>query len=79
MFVYLRSGEKLKHRLNPDVDEYTRRVELDGPRTLSEIIDGLGIPRVLIAFAIVDGKYTRLDYTPTDGESVTLQSPVAGG
>lgn len=79
MIVYLRSGGKLKERLAPDVDEYTRRLELDRAVPLSEIIDRLGIPPVLVAFAIVDGKYTRLSYTPTDGEVVTLQSPVAGG
>jgi len=79
MVVYLRSGGKLKDRLQPDVDQYTRRVEVEGTPTLREILTALDIPQALVAFGFSDGKARRLDYRPSDGEVVTLQPPVAGG
>jgi hypothetical protein len=77
--IYLRSGGKLRERLKPDVDEYTRRVEVEGTPSLNEILAGLGIPDGLVAFAFAEGKFQRLDYRPGEGEIVTLQPPVSGG
>ncbi len=79
MTIYLRSGGKLREHLNPDVDEYTRRVETKDGLTLSEILAEIGVPAALVAFAFTGGTYRRLDYRPSDGETITLQPPVSGG
>jgi hypothetical protein len=79
MIVYLRSGGKLKDRLKPDVDQYTRRLEVKGAPTLREILVAMEIPPALVAFGFSQGTVRRLDYRPSDGEIVTLQPPVAGG
>jgi molybdopterin converting factor small subunit len=79
MTIYLRSGGKLREHLKPDVDEYTRRVEVDGSPTLKEILSELDIPLAFVAFAFTGGSFRRLDYRPSDGETITLQPPVSGG
>ena len=79
MVIYLRSGGKLRDKLKPDVDIYTRKVEVDGTPTLKEILEEIGVPEGLVAFGFADGKVRRLDYRPTEGEVVTLQPPVSGG
>jgi hypothetical protein len=79
MVIYLRSGGRLRERLQPDVDQYTRRVEVEGSPTLREILATIGIPLVLVAFGFSQGAARRLDYRPSDGEVITLQPPVAGG
>ena len=79
MIVYLRSGGKLKDRLKPDVDQYTRRLEVKGTPTLREILVAMEIPPALVAFGFSQGTVRRLDYRPSEGEIVTLQPPVAGG
>jgi len=79
MVIYLRSGGRLRERLRPDVDQYTRRVEVGGSPTLREILSAMDIPLALVAFGFSDGKVRRLDYRPGDGEVITLQPPVAGG
>ena len=79
MVIFLRSGGKLKDRLKPDVDEYTRRVEVEGDRPLRDILNEVGVPDSLVAFAFVNGKLERLEYQPVDGDVITLQPPVSGG
>jgi len=79
MIIYLRSGGKLRERLKPDIDLYTRRVEVDGNPTIREILVELDIPEGLVAFAFAGGKFQRLDYEPGEDEIVTLQPPVSGG
>ncbi len=79
MTVYLRSGGKLHELLKPDVDQYTRRVETHEGATLAEILGELGIPLAMVAFAFADGKVRKLEYIPSDGDVITIQSPVAGG
>jgi sulfur carrier protein ThiS len=79
MIIYLRSGGKLRDRLKPDVDQYTRRVEVDGNPTIRDILAELDIPEGLVAFAFAEGKLRRLDYQPVEEEIVTLQPPVSGG
>ena len=79
MIIYLKSGGKLREKLKPDVDEYTRRVEIDENLSLKEILDRLKIPREFVAFAFVEGHYKRLNYCPEDGQIITLQPPVSGG
>ena len=79
MTIYLKSGGKLKEKLKPDVDQYTRRVEIEHGLSLREILNRLEIPSEQIAFAFVDGNFKRLDYYPEDGQVITLQPPVSGG
>ena len=79
MVVYLRSGGRLRDRLAPDVDQYTRRIEVDGAPTLRDILTAMDIPPALVAFGFSQGAVRRLDYRPSDGEVITLQPPVAGG
>ena len=79
MVVYLRSGATLAPYLKPDTDAHTRRYEVDGTPTLREILTTLGIPSGMVAFAVVDGAYRRLDYKPRDDELIALLTPVAGG
>ena len=79
MEVFLRSGGKLRARLEPDVDNYTRRVVVQGSPTIRQILAQLGVPDGLVAFAFSNGKLLRLDHVPADGDVITLQPPVSGG
>ena len=79
MIIFLRSGGKLRDKLQPDVDQYTRRVEVDGDKSLREILGEVGVPDSLVAFAFANGKLERLEYRPVDGDVITLQPPVSGG
>ena len=79
MVVYLRSGAKLRARLKPDIDQYTREVRVEDGLSLGEILQQVGVPVSLVAFALVRGKLRRFDYRPSDGEVITLQPPVWGG
>lgn len=56
-----------------------RRLELPEPAPLAAILAELGIPTGLVAFGYSDGTLRRLEYTPRDGETITLQKPAAGG
>jgi molybdopterin converting factor small subunit len=79
LVVFLRSGGKLRDKLQPDVDQYTKRVEIDGGKSLREILKEIGVPDSLVAFAFANGRLERLDYRPADGDVITLQPPVSGG
>ena len=79
MIIYLKSGGKLREKLKPDVDEYTRKVEIENNKSLREILKELEIPTELVAFAFLDGALKRLDYRPLEGQVITLQPPVSGG
>jgi molybdopterin converting factor small subunit len=77
--IFLRSGGKLRDKLKPDVDQYTKRVEVEGDMSLRDILNDVGVPDALVAFAFANGKLERLDYHPSDGDIITLQPPVSGG
>ena len=79
MTIYLKSGGKLREKLKPDVDQYTRQIEVEDGLSLKEILKIFDIPSEQIAFAFVDGNFKRLDYYPEDGQVITLQPPVSGG
>ena len=79
MVIYLKSGGKLREKLKPDIDQYTRKVELENAMQLREILSRLDIPADSIAFAFVDGNLKRLDYVPENGQIIILQPPVSGG
>ena len=77
--IYLRSGGKLKDHLKPDIDQFTRRVEVDDSLSVRQILRELNIPDGLVAFAFVDGNFKKLDHIPQHEEIVILQPPVSGG
>lgn len=79
MVIYLKAGSELRHRLKPDIDYYTRRIETDAGKTIKEVLIGLGINPALVAFVYTEGKVKSLDFIPSDGQSITLQPPVSGG
>jgi len=79
MTIYLKSGGKLREKLKPDVDQYTRKIEIEAGLSLREILDRFEIPVEQVAFAFVDGHFKRLDFFPEDGQVITLQPPVSGG
>lgn len=79
MTIYLKSGGKLREKLKPNVDQYTRRVEVENGLSLIEILNRLEIPSEQIAFAFVEGNLKRLDYYPENGQIIILQPPVSGG
>ncbi len=79
MVIFLKAGGELRTKLNPDVDFYTRRVEIKEGQSLRDILLGIGINPAFVAFAYRDDKVTRLDYIPAEGEVITLQPPVSGG
>ena len=79
MTVFLKAGGQLRAKLNPDVDYYTRKVEIDGARTIAEILDAISLNPALVALIHVDGKLKDLSYTPSDGQTIILQPPVSGG
>lgn len=79
MVIYLKAGSKLRERLKPDIDYYTRRIETDAGKTIKEVLIDLGINPALVAFVYTEGKVKSLDFIPSDGQSITLQPPVSGG
>jgi len=79
MVIYLKSGGKLREKLKPNIDDYTRKVDVEQGMSLKEILTKLEIPHQYIAFAYVDGRFKRLDYYPEEGQVITLQPPVSGG
>ncbi|NOR22615.1 MAG: hypothetical protein GQ476_08035 [Candidatus Aminicenantes bacterium] len=79
MVIYLKAGSELRHRLKPDIDYYTRRIETDAGKTIKEVLIDLGINPALVAFLYTEGKVKSLDFIPSDGQSITLQPPVSGG
>jgi sulfur carrier protein ThiS len=79
MVIFFKAGSELRHRLNPDVDYYTRRVETEPGKTVRDILKDLGLDPAFVAFLYVEGKVKTMDYVPTEGQNITLQPPVSGG
>jgi sulfur carrier protein ThiS len=79
MVVFFRAGSELRHRLQPDVDYYTRRVETEPGRSVRDILRDIGLEPALVAFVYVEGRVRNLDFVPSEGQSLTLQPPVSGG
>jgi hypothetical protein len=79
MVIFLKTGNELRLRLQPDVDYYTRCIETQEGKSIKEILFDLGIDPALVAFIYTKGKIQGLDYIPTEGEHITLQPPVSGG
>lgn len=79
MIIFLKAGGQLRKMLKPDVDQYTRRVEIDGEKTVAEILKIVALDPAYIAFIYVDGKVRDFSFKPSDGQIITLQPPVSGG
>lgn len=79
MIIYFRAGGQLRARLKPDVDHYTRKVEVDGEKTIAEILKDISVDSAYIALIHVDGKLKDLSFKPSNGQTITLQPPVSGG
>jgi sulfur carrier protein ThiS len=79
MIIFLKAGGQLRTLLKPDVDHYTRRVEIDGPKTVAEILKEINVNPALVALVHVDGKRKDFSFKPSDGQTITLQPPVSGG
>ena len=79
MTVFLRAGGNLRAMIAPDVDHYTRKVEIEGGKTIGEILQHISLSPAFVALMYVDGAMKDLSYKPSDGETITLQPPVSGG
>ena len=79
MIVFLRAGGQLRAMIAPDVDHYTRKVEIEGDKTIGEILEHISLNPAYVALMYVDGAMKDLSYKPADGETITLQPPVSGG
>jgi molybdopterin converting factor small subunit len=79
MTVFLRAGGQLRAMIKPDVDHYTRRVEIEGEKTIGEILEHISLNPAFVALMYVDGVMKDLSYKPANGQTITLQPPVSGG
>ncbi len=79
MTVFLTAGGQLRAMIKPDVDHYTRKVEIEGEKTIGEILEHISLNPALVALMYVDGVMKNLSYKPADGQTITLQPPVSGG
>lgn len=79
MVVFLKAGGQLRAKLNPDVDYYTRRVEIDDGKTVADILEAISLNPAFVALIHVDGKMKDFSYMPSDGQTIVLQPPVSGG
>jgi sulfur carrier protein ThiS len=79
MLIYLRAAGQLRDLLRPNIDSYTKQIEVPEGLTIREIVNTIGIQPELIAFAHTKGIIKKLDYIPSEGEVITLQPPVSGG
>jgi len=79
MTIMLRAGGLLKDYLNPDIDEFTRRVEAREGAPLREILRAVGVPPGHVAMAFAGDRLVTLAYVPHDGDVITLRPPVQGG
>jgi molybdopterin converting factor small subunit len=79
MQIFLKSGGQLRAMLKPDIDYYTRKVEIENGQTIGEILKSISLSPSYVAFIYVDGKVRDFSYVPSDGQIITLQPPVSGG
>jgi len=79
MTIFLKAGGQLRAMLKPDVDHYTRKIEIDGEKTIGEILRDISLDPRYVALIHVDGKVKDLSFKPSHGQTITLQPPVSGG
>lgn len=79
MIVFLKAGGMLREYLNPDIDEYTRKVECPEGTPLRDILNSIGIRSVHVAMAFSGDRLITLAYVPVENETIVLRPPVQGG
>jgi hypothetical protein len=79
MTIFLKAGGQLRAMLKPDVDHYTRKIEVDGEKTIAEILKDISVDSAYVALIHVDGRVRDLSFKPSNGQTITLQPPVSGG
>ena len=79
MIIFLRAGGQLRAMIKPDIDHYTRKVEVDGEKTIAEILKDISVDSAYVALIHVDGRMKDLSFKPSNGQTITLQPPVSGG
>ena len=79
MIIFLKAGGQLRQMIKPDVDHYTRKMEIESGMTIRDILKMVPLNPAYIAIIHVEGKIKDLEYVPSDGQTITLQPPVSGG
>jgi molybdopterin converting factor small subunit len=79
MTIFLRAGGQLRAMLRPDIDHYTRKVEIESEKTVGEILKDISLDSRFVALVHVDGRVKDLSFKPSNGQTITLQPPVSGG
>jgi hypothetical protein len=79
MIIFVKAGGQLRAMIKPDIDRYTRKVEIDGEKTIGEILKDISLDPRYVALIYVDGKMKDLSFKPSSGQTITLQPPVSGG
>ncbi|HYF94251.1 MAG TPA: hypothetical protein VD969_18695 [Symbiobacteriaceae bacterium] len=54
-------------------------VVLDGPKTVAEILEAVGMPPTLPSSVLCGRVRVPLDHVPASGDELVLLSPLAGG
>ena len=62
-----------KYRLGQD------RVELEDGTTVEDFLQRAGIPLSEVAIVLVNGKHVNSEQSLSDGETLSLFPPIAGG
>lgn len=79
MTIYFKAGGLLKSYLNPDVDEFTRKIEITEGQSVLETLAQIQIKPSLVSMALLEGKIIPMSYKPREGDVITLRPPVQGG
>ena len=79
MTIYIKAGGLLKPYLKPDVDEFTRKIEITEGQSVLETLAQIQIKPSLVSMALLEGKIIPMSYKPREGDVITLRPPVQGG
>ncbi len=79
MTIFLKAGGQLRPMLKPDMDHYTRKIEIEEGMTVGEILEEISLDSAYVALIHVDGRLKDLSFRPSNGQTITLQPPVSGG
>ncbi|MDI6725413.1 MAG: MoaD/ThiS family protein [Smithellaceae bacterium] len=79
MIVFFQAGGLLKDYLKPDLDGYTRKIEVEPGLTVREIMERINIRPAAVSMALIAGKRIPWSHVPKEGETIVLLPPVQGG
>ncbi|MFA5793929.1 MAG: MoaD/ThiS family protein [Candidatus Brocadiia bacterium] len=57
----------------------SKETDIDGSKTVKQIISDLGIPEGMVMLVSVNDHQESMDYIPKDGDDIKLIPPVSGG